>query len=122
MLELCALYADIHQLPASGFELRLRLRHVAKRRDTAVIAVPCERQELRIRFHGVGQECGVTIQTVELEIVRGQLRLIGKFGVLQIGSGYLCGCRAGRDAAPDASPEVRYVGRVNRQRVKTVRG
>src|ERR1700722_13158096 len=104
MLELRPLYAEVDQLRLCSIELRFGLRDIQIGRYAARETVLGERQIFVIRFRRSIEQIDVAIGSVELKVVRSQLRLIQQLGVFQVGEGGLRSCGGGRYAAADIAP------------------
>ena len=103
------------------FELRLRLSHVAPRRDARVVAV-------RGQFEGFLERFDIGLGAARpprrgrgLEVVGGDLRVDAEPDALEIRRARLHAARRGRDGLPHASPDVGFVRGIDRQRDRRCR-
>ena len=83
MLQLGALDSDIDQLRLRGVELGLGLRHVAIGGDAAGVAVAREHEQLLVGLDGCLEQVDIAIDSVQLEVVLGELGLIEQAGICE---------------------------------------
>ena len=73
MLEGGAIDRDVDSLRASGFELRLRLRHVHRGGDAALVAAVGQMKRLLVRPDGRIEKLLLRIEAAQLEVIERQL-------------------------------------------------
>jgi len=71
-----------------------------------------------VGLHGGVQQLQRGVQSLNLEVIGGELRLIQQAGILELRRRSLREGGIGRHAAPDASPYVDLISQINRYGVK----
>ena len=121
VLELRARNAQVGQLRTGGFQLRLSQGDVGHRDDAAFESVLGQLRVLFVRLHRGVEQLPLRVESLKLEVVGGELRLVQQPGVLEVCGRRLRDRGVGGHAAPDASPDVGLIGHVNRDRVQALR-
>ena len=107
VLVLRALHAEVDELRARLFQLRLRLGDIALGAEAALEPDLGKMQCLGVRVDGGAQQLGLQIDAAQLEVGDGEHPLQAEARVGEVGGGGLRAGRAGLDLAADCAPEVR---------------
>ncbi len=114
VLILRALDAEVDELGARLFELRLCLGDIALCTETALEANLRKLQRLRVCVDGGAQQLRLKIEAAQLEVGDGEQTLQAEPRVGEVGGGGLRAGRGGLDLAANGSPEVRLPRDVQR--------
>ena len=110
-----ALNVDIGGLHLRRLELRARLGHVGERRRAAVVAVLSKLQGALKGLDRVVEKLALGIGRTQIEVIDRQLGMQRKPRRFKVGSRGLRLFARLRDGAADASPQVDFVVKVERQ-------